>query len=330
MHVLQQLDTWLSQQLRVEDIRHFSLHPLKGDASFRRYYRVKLKNITYIAVYSPKETEDNAGFINMARLFSTHGIPVPHIHAYDAHLDFFLISDFGDTLLYHALPHSSNQKTDYLPYYHQALSTLAKIQQSHASLLAFDINFMQKECENFTHWFLQQHLSLKSEKTEKIMAPVIQQLLSSAAEQPQCLIHRDYHSRNLMILRDDEIGVIDFQDAMIGPITYDLVSLLRDCYFTLPTDVVEALALDYHQRHLKKIIPDKNLFLRYFDFMGIQRHLKAIFIFARKYHRDGVKNYLTDIPRTLQYIIHVSKKYPELRPFREFMLECLENNGFLT
>jgi aminoglycoside/choline kinase family phosphotransferase len=320
MHTLKLLKHWLCEQLFVENTGLISLAPLKGDASFRRYYRVNFKNITYIAVYSPPSTEDNAGFIKISQAFLDIHLHVPKVYAYDLEKGFMLLSDFGDNLLYQSL---SQNQIDHSPFFHRSLHELSKIQQSRLSLNHFDANFMQKECENFKIWFLDKHLNLSSTSYEEILDPVIHLLLQSAVSQPQCVIHRDYHTKNLMILNENKIGILDFQDAMIGPITYDLVSLLRDCYFALPADKVQELSLLYYEKFLRNIISHSTDFSRYFDLMGIQRHLKACFIFARKFHRDGVNDYLADIPRTLNYVVSVSAHYPELKAFQQFIRECI-------
>lgn len=306
------LEQWLGEKLPPDT---FSLTPLQGDASFRQYYRLQHEGSTYIAAHSPPTTEDNAGFIKMSQAFSTLGLNVPKVLRHDSTEGFFLLTDLGDNVLFQ---HLNTHNVEY--YYFKAFEILANIQRCNISLPAFDHAFMEKELTNFKHWFLEKHLNLTlSESEEKILAEAFSLLLDSATQQPQYCIHRDYHSRNLMVMPDDNLGVLDFQDAMIGPVTYDLVSLIRDCYIAWPPEKVQAWALNFHQNFLKKEIPSSALFLRYFDFMGIQRHLKAIFIFARKYHRDGVKTYLADIPRTLNYVLEVSARYPELRAFREFI-----------
>jgi len=306
------LEQWLGEKLPADT---FSLTPLQGDASFRQYYRLQYEGNTYIAAHSPPTTENNPGFIKMSQAFSTLGLNVPKILRHDATEGFFLLTDLGNNVLFQLL---NTHNVEY--YYFKAFEILGNIQRCKVSLPAFDHTFMEKELNNFKHWFLEKHLNLAlSASEEKILTEAFSLLLDSATQQPQCCIHRDYHSRNLMVMPDDNLGVLDFQDAMIGPVTYDLVSLIRDCYIAWPPEKVQAWALSFHQDFLKKEISSPMVFLRYFDFMGIQRHLKAIFIFARKYHRDGVKTYLTDIPRTLNYVLEVSIRYPELRAFREFI-----------
>jgi aminoglycoside/choline kinase family phosphotransferase len=308
------LEHWLNRKLSPAA---FSLTPLAGDASFRQYYRLHTNEAAYIAAYSPPATEDNAGFIKMSEAFLGLGLDVPQVLDHHPEEGFFLLTDLGDNTLLH---HLTLQNADH--YYQQALEKLGKIQQCEVNLPTFDRAFMAKELDHFKYWFLEKHLGLTlSAHEETLLASAFSLLLDSATNQPQCCIHRDYHSRNLMILADDRLGILDFQDAMIGPITYDLASLIRDCYIAWPPEKVHQWALGFYHIFLKEKISSSALFLRYFDLMGMQRHLKAIFIFARKYHRDGVNTYLADIPRTLNYVLEASKHYPEFREFRTFMIE---------
>lgn len=316
---MHKLKHWLSQQLSSKD---FGLEPLQGDASFRRYYRLKINHQNYIAVDAPPETENSTAFVRLSQAFGELNIHVPKVLAHNLEQGFLLLTDFGDDVLFRVLNQNPNKnlstnKID--KYYQQSLKELAKIQQCQINLPSFDADFMKNELNLFEEWFLKKHLNLKLSRTiQKILNNSFEILLYSAVSQPQCCIHRDYHSRNLMCLSDDQMGILDFQDAMIGPVTYDLVSLVRDCYIDWPVEQVNAWTEDFYMQYLRNLISSKSEFMRYFDLMGIQRHLKAIFIFARKFHRDKVDSYLKDIPRTLKYIIDVSQDYSELAEFREF------------
>ncbi len=307
---------WLKNQLAPTD---FTVHPLKGDASFRRYFRVKTSHPTlhsYIAVISPPETENNSAFIKISQAYLALGLNVPTVIAHDLQQGFLLLTDLGDNVLFQLL---NPENADY--YYHAALIELGKIQRCPLELPHFDGRFMGAELENFEHWFLEKHLNLKfSPAIKKTLQKTFDLLLISATEQPQCSIHRDYHSRNLMVLSNQaSIGILDFQDAMHGPVTYDLISLIRDCYIDWPAHKVTEWALFFHHEFLKDLLPSQEQFLKYLDLMGIQRHLKASFIFARKHHRDRVEHYLKDIPRALNYVITVSSHYSELRDFKTFL-----------
>lgn len=319
------LRQWLSSQLPYHDNDGFELHALKGDASFRRYYRVKQKNITYVAAHSPPETENNAGFVHISKCFKEVGLNVPQVLSCDLQQGFFLLTDLGDKVLFESL----NTCPDKIQsYYENSLNDLAKIQRLKLSLPLFDEAFMHMECHNFKQWFLKTHLEENahfhfSKAAEKAFDKILNLLITQIAEQPFCVIHRDYHSRNLMLLEENKIGILDFQDAMWGPVTYDMVSLLKDCYVEHSPQKVQAWALKFHQNFLKNSIADEEKFMQYFEWMGIQRHLKAAFIFARKYHRDQSSGYLKDIPRTLNYVSKACENYPELNTLKSLVEDCL-------
>jgi aminoglycoside/choline kinase family phosphotransferase len=291
------------------------LRPLKGDASFRQYFRLSLPDKNLIAVNSPPATENNTAFVKISRAYLDLGLRVPEVIAHDLEQGFLLLTDLGDNVLFQLLePENADE------YYKKSLIELGKIQRCNLTLPHFDANFMSIELKNFEHWLLDKHLNIKLTPTsKKIIQKTFDLLLHSATEQPQCSIHRDYHSRNLMVLENNKIGILDFQDAMTGPITYDLVSLIRDCYIDWPQDQVTAWALFFHDSFIKTTLPSQEQFLRYVDLMGIQRHLKASFIFARKHHRDSVDHYLKDIPRTLNYVVAASENYSELKDFKSFI-----------
>jgi hypothetical protein len=182
----------------------------------------------------------------------------------------------------------------------------------------FTVERMYQELKLFQHWFLQNHLGLAlTSIIEKQLDEFFYFLAESAAGQPQVFMHRDYHAANLMLLEDDQIGILDFQDAFIGPLTYDLVSLLRDCYIAWPEESVMELALQYHGQLGLQLSRDE--FLRWFDWMGLQRHLKALLTFSRKYRRDGNNSYLSHIPRVLNYLSVVSERYEECGQFYQFL-----------
>ena len=184
---------------------------------------------------------------------------------------------------------------------------------------------MRQELNLFKEWFLQKHLGLAlSAEIEGMLSDYFDFLAKSAAKQPQAFMHRDYHSANLMVLPENKVGILDFQDAFIGPITYDAVSLLRDCYVAWPDETIINLALRYHEKlaALKIKVKEKE-FLRWFDLMGMQRHLKALLTFSRKHHRDSNSSYLQHIPRTLNYLITVSARYKESMLFHEFLQKVI-------
>ena len=180
---------------------------------------------------------------------------------------------------------------------------------------AYDEALLTRELGIFTEWFIDQHLDL--EIPAELWQNVCTILIQSALEQPKTIVHRDFHSRNLMVLSDNELGILDFQDAVIGAITYDLVSLLRDCYIALPIEQVQQHLKYYHAR--LNLDVDYPQFQRWFDLMGMQRHLKAIGIFSRLNYRDDKPNYLNDIPRTLNYVIEQTAHYPEFAEFHHYL-----------
>jgi aminoglycoside/choline kinase family phosphotransferase len=295
----------------------FSLQAMTGDASFRRYFRVLHNEQSWVAMDAPPDRENCVAYIAITKALRKLGLNSPEVYKENLTAGFLLITDFGDKQLLGEL-NTSNM----LQLYGEALDTLAMLQACKSiegwNVPMFTANFMYQELEWFKEWFLQSYLGLHfSSATESMLANTFDFLATLAASQSKVFMHRDYHSANLMVLPQNKIGVLDFQDAFIGPVTYDLVSLLRDCYIDWPEDVVTKLALSYKQRiHLS--VSDE-LFLRWFDGMGLQRHMKALLTFSRKYKRDANPHYLKHIPRTLNYISSISKSFPECRDFCDFL-----------
>ena len=313
---LAQLDEWIKETLGVSK---YSLEPVSGDASFRRYFRFKSDKAQYIAVDAPPEKESNESFVNITHLLESEGLPVPHIFFSSLDFGFFLLDDFGDTLLLEVL-----DKDCANTLYKKALDALLIIQQTPAtSLPCYDNSLLMTEMELFRDWYLQKHLSIVLTAGEQLLLDqTFNVLAENALNQPQVFVHRDYHSRNLMKIDNYYPGIIDYQDAVRGPITYDLVSLLRDCYIKWPQQQIKSWALIYRDQIVdKKIIEsiEDQTFLKWFDLMGIQRHLKAIGIFSRLNMRDNKPNYLHDIPRTLEYVTTVAPKYSETQLLANFI-----------
>lgn len=306
---------WLKHTLNLK-ITHFE--PASSDASFRRYFRVKHEKGQHIVMDAPPEKENTEPFIRIATLFKKAGINVPDIVQQDLEQGFLLLEDFG-SLCY--LDHLTNKNASTL--YHNAFDSLyvlqTKIAPQNSQLPHYDNKLLSNEINLFYHWFLEQYLGLSVPDTTKNQ--VNQILISSALEQPQVCVHRDFHSRNLMVLENNLPGIIDFQDAVIGPVSYDLVSLLRDCYIAWPQDKIQQWVELYFQQISKLNITTANLetFTRWFDLMGLQRHLKAIGIFSRLHLRDNKSDYLQDIPLTMDYVIQTCNKYPELSEFNQLL-----------
>lgn len=294
-----------------------SMVPLCGDAGFRSYYRVSSRP-TLLAVSAPPEHENNAAFVNIALLLKAQGVHAPRIIAVDYAQGYLLLEDFGDQLL---LPLLNEQTVDVL--YTKAESALQAIQQIDVSghpLADYDRSMLLAEMNLFPEWFVGKLLGIElSVPEQQLLSTTFEILVDSALSQPQVLVHRDYHSRNLMLLENNDIGVIDFQDAVTGPFTYDLVSLLRDCYIRWSAELVSRRALNYYRRAvaagIATPVSDKQFF-RWFDLMGLQRHIKVLGIFARLYLRDGKAGYLNDLPLVIRYTLEQLDSYPELNEFK--------------
>ena len=318
----QALCEWLASVFGIDKAE---ISAVSGDASFRRYFRFIHEGHSYIAMDAPPEKEDSHSFVAIAKSWHAQGILVPEIIEFDLSLGFLLLSDLGDDLL---LPYLKPESPDHESgdkFYQQAMQTLVKIQAlgpiEAYPLPPYDSVLLQREMSLFPDWLLEKKLALDLEPHEReILSQTFSTLEESALSQIQVVVHRDYHARNLMVL-DDELGVIDFQDAVIGPITYDLVSLLRDCYIVWPDEQVDHWCRAFYKR-LETTSNHPNSFGQFkrdFDLMGMQRHLKASGIFARLSLRDGKHGYLNDIPRTVQYIYKVGRQYPEFREFMDFL-----------
>lgn len=310
----QALENWLHQCFPNST---FSMQPASNDASFRRYFRVFLGEQTWVAMDAPPDKEDCIPFIQIARMLTDHGVHAPEILHQDLDRGFLLLSDLGSTWYLDVL---NDQTVDAL--YGDALDTLLHMQTievSDQALPAYDEALLTREMDLFRDWFLADFLEIQPDLS---LDSVWDALIQSALDQPKVFVHRDYHSRNLMHLADRNPGVIDFQDAVHGPLTYDLASLLRDCYIAWPDAKVYGWVETVRQSCIEAgRVSDcsAETFRRWFDLMGVQRHLKAIGIFARLYLRDGKPGYLKDMPRTLNYILNLQGRYQELEPLLDFI-----------
>jgi N-acetylmuramate 1-kinase len=319
------LQQWLQRVLDepIQDIQVAS-----ADASFRRYFRIFVASGSYIAMDAPPDKEDIAPFVQIAQCFLKFGLHVPEIYQQNAEKGFLLLGDLGDEVY---LKHLRADNVEKL--YGDAMDALLLLQQGTFSntnfLPEYDAVLLRNELELFRNCYLVQHLQLKLEKEQNLaLDQVFGVLIQSALAQPRVFVHRDYHSRNLMLLSDHNPGILDFQDAVLGPVTYDLVSLLRDCYISWPKKQVENWVLGFREQAEEVHLPvgsDAAEFLRWFDLMGVQRHLKAIGIFARLQHRDGKSGYLGDIPRTMDYVKEVSARYNALQPLLKVIRDVTED-----
>jgi len=317
---LEALKRWLETELSFRD---YTLTPASSDASFRRYFRITHDGASYIVMDAPPDREDTRPFITVSKLFADVGLNVPEVIDADPGQGYLLLTDLGSRPYLEALDAGSVERL-----YGDALGALAGIQTCRpaAGLLPdYDRGLPLREMELFREWLLGRHLGLSLTAAESAQLDVVfAGLADSALAQPRVCVHRDYHSRNLMVTRRNNPGILDFQDAVMGPVTYDLVSLLRDCYIRWPRARVEDWALGYQELALQSGIlreehESPEQFLRWFDLMGVQRHLKAAGIFARLYHRDGKPGYLADIPRTLGYVTEVAADYPGLAGFGSYI-----------
>ena len=302
--------------------------PASADASFRRYFRVRSADGTRIVMDAPPDKEDIEPYLRVGALLHGAGARVPQVYAVDRAQGFVLLEDFGTTSLLSEVRKPGRAET----LYPRALAALADLQAHGAAaarqLAPYDAAVLQREMALLPEWFCTRHLARAPDAEEReLFAHTFDFLVEAALEQPQVFVHRDYHSRNLMVMPGDALGMIDFQDALCGPIGYDLVSLLKDCYIAWPrAQVVEWLR--GHRESLRDagcdaaIGVDDEQFLRWFDLIGVQRHVKVLGIFARLAWRDRKPGYLDDLPLTLRYVQESCARYPELAEFGAWLARC--------
>ncbi|NMM25773.1 MAG: phosphotransferase [Glaciimonas sp.] len=319
-----QLNEWLATLTATPTLPK-TLRPASSDASFRRYFRVDTPDGgTAIVMDAPPPHEDVRPFIHVADVFAQTGVTVPQVLAADPERGFLLLSDLGETTY---LQQINNDNAHAL--YQDATDALIQLQsQSQPGLLPeYDRALLLRELMLFPEWYLGRHLNATlTEAQQADLNLVFEALLANNLAQPQVFVHRDYHSRNLMVLPQGNPGILDFQDAVYGPLTYDLVSLLRDAYIEWDEEMVLDWAIRYWEKARRAglpVNPDIDLFYRDFEFMGLQRHLKVLGIFARLNYRDGKDVYLKDIPLVLEYVFKTARRYRELAPLVR-LLNALE------
>lgn len=320
-HRLEQLKVWLNDN----GITYQDITPASADASFRRYFRITDAKNTYIVMDAPPEKEDCKPFIHVATLLFDFGLNVPQVLRQDLEQGFLLLSDLGDTVF---LSELNNNTVDEM--YTSAMKSLLLMQKNkNPDLPTYDKTLLANELALFPDWYLEKQLGITLTAPQKeVLQQMFEILITNALAQPQVCVHRDYHSRNLMVNKNDadKPGVIDFQDAVIGAVTYDLVSLLKDCYISWPRQKIEAWVKFFHtEAESLGIINEVSFseFLRWFDLMGLQRHLKVAGIFSRLKHRDGKTGYLKDVPRTMDYVFDVLERYPEFKPLQKLLGDIL-------
>jgi aminoglycoside/choline kinase family phosphotransferase len=312
---------WLTSELKLQIVR---LEAASADASFRRYFRVwEPGGATRIVMDAPPDKEDVGPFLQVAALLERCGVHVPHVDAADGPRGMVLLEDLGST------PYLARLRAGDDPQglYADAFEALRRIQVAGSDaarlLPPYDRAVLMREMELMPSWFCEQHLGLTLGAADHAaLGESFEFLSTQALGQPVVFVHRDYHSRNLMVLPERNPGVIDFQDALAGPVGYDLVSLLKDCYIAWPREQVEQWVSRYRAR-LRGVSAlagaDDQEFLRWFDLIGVQRHIKVLGIFARLWYRDGKSGYLGDLPRTLEYVRDTAQRYRELRAFSEWI-----------
>lgn len=313
---------WLSQQIGWP--RDGRLESASADASFRRYFRIwTASGATRVVMDAPPDKENTGPYLQVSAMLQACGVHVPEVLMADPGRGLVLLEDLGQT---HMLA-SLQQGADAATLYRAALETLALIQlrggPAARSLPPYDAQALRREMNLLPEWFCERHLRLALDaEARALLEQTFAFLIAEAARQPVVLVHRDYHSRNLMITAERSPGVIDFQDAVAGPVGYDLVSLLKDCYIEWPRARVEQWVGDYRRQLRAQGGPagdSHEQFLRWFDLIGLQRHIKVLGIFARLWYRDGKRGYLADLPLTLQYVRDTAARFAELAAFSRWV-----------
>jgi N-acetylmuramate 1-kinase len=316
------LHDWLTRGLALPVAR---IEPASSDASFRRYFRVFGDARTRIVMDAPPDKEDVRPYLRVSAMLERLGVHVPHVYEADAARGLVLLEDLGSTLYLQRLQAGDDGER----LYAEALDALATIQlrgqQAAAQLAPYDRSELARELGLMPPWFLERHLGLAPTAAEReLLAESCEFLIREALSQPTVFVHRDYHARNLLVVAERNPGIIDFQDALRGPVGYDLVSLLKDCYIAWPRDRVVGWVTAFRARlgaHGALAGASEEQFLRWFDLIGVQRHIKVLGIFCRLWYRDGKRGYLADLPRTLAYVCDTCGRYAQLGPLGRFLAE---------
>ncbi len=296
-----------------------SFSVVAGDASNRRYFRLDTGVSTYIVAEAPPATEKNEAFVAVRNILADAGVAVPSIIGVDYERGYLLQGDLGSHTLLPALNTTtvdSHYKTAFA-----ILDKMAKIDTQSLDLGSYDAALLNEELGRFPAWFVEELLNCPLDEEDRgVIERLNRRLVDSALEQPRVLVHRDFHSRNMLLDDSGGLSLIDFQDAVVGPVTYDLVSLLRDCYIRWPAQQVEQWALSYRAQLAALADVDEAMFVRWFDWMGLQRHIKVLGTFARLHLRDGKPGYLDDLPMVVAYAREILQKYSVSEPeFQQFL-----------
>jgi aminoglycoside/choline kinase family phosphotransferase len=326
---LQMMDRWIATIAGRFGLDRASLAPASNDASFRRYFRIDARNVAdaahCIIMDAPPPQEDCRPFVHAAAVLAGAGVSVPAVLAADLAQGFLLLGDFGNTTYLSQLDEASAPRL-----YRDATRALVTLQKASAPGVFMDYSreVLERELMLFPDWYIARHKGVALTTAEQqVLQEAFGLILRNNLAQPPVYVHRDYHSRNLMVLPPgSNPGILDFQDALYGPITYDLVSLLRDAYIRWDEQQVLDWAIRYWEMARKEGLPvagDVSAFYRDFEWMGLQRHLKVLGIFARLHHRDGKDNYLKDMPLVLDYVLQVARRYVPLAPLAR-LIEKIE------
>lgn len=322
------LAAWASSaDLGVEIPEDADLQPVSDDASFRRYFRFLFPGSTLdrglVFVDAPPEHEDNESFLKISAALGEAGLNCPRVVASDLEQGFMAVTDLGDTLYLEVMT-SSPERIPRL--YEDAVGGILRMMEVRCDLPPYDRQRLIDEMGLFHEWFLTQQLQIEvSSELKAMLQQTYHYLAERALEQPALFVHRDYHCRNLMVESENSPGIIDFQDAVIGPVTYDLVSLYKDCYYRFDRSDVERAVASFQKSLVEmKIIDDQAPVLEWFDLMGVQRHLKCAGIFSRLNLRDGKPGYLKDIPLVVAYLQEAADLYPELSALSAFLREQVQ------
>lgn len=315
-----QMQDWLSTLPNTLQIDPSSAKSASADASFRRYFRVQAGEQTRIVMDAPAPQEDTRPFIAVSHALSATGVTVPHVFEADTAQGYLLLSDLGNTTYLEVLNDDTAQAL-----YGDAINALItfQVKGDMSRLPQYDNALLRRELDLYPDWYIARHknMALDAKQTAALHS-MFDVILANNLAQPKVFVHRDYHSRNLMLLREGNPGILDFQDAVCGPITYDLVSLLRDAYIRWEEEQVIDWVIRYWEQARKAGLPvatDFSLFYRDFEWMGLQRHLKVLGIFARLNYRDGKSRYLDDMPLVLSYVKRVCERYNDLAPLHHLV-----------
>lgn len=324
------LNEWARQMLARRKIplpEGFRLARASDDASFRRYFRARRGEgeESYIFVDAPPEQEDSRPFLDVAARLRRQALNAPRVFEADLESGFMMLSDLGNDLYLSVVESADRSVIDGL--YEDAFESIARMQQIPVEGLPhYDETLLRQEMNLLPDWFLGRQLAMPMDAAEEeLLEQVFRVLVANANDQPTVFVHRDYHSRNLMVTRRNNPGILDFQDAVAGPVTYDLVSLLRDCYIRFPKEQVYEWVESFRVRLVEAEQPGPSVssstFRKWFDLMGLQRHIKCAGIFSRLNIRDGKPRYLADIPLVVSYMREVAAEYPELSRFADWIDE---------